>query len=148
MKSYLIIIVVIIVFLLSNKKPDYEKQFSNYISKLKKDGVNSQLLRRIEQIYRLETGNFKANIFLHTKGAGALANGTYPYGFKGLTKVKTNGKYSSPNGFKYVKFSSLSDGIYFLALYLLQGDLDKRTSNWGGGGNYLTSVKKIKTKYT
>ncbi len=112
--------------------------------------ANRNILRRVEQIYKLETANFSSNIYRKTYGAGAIATSEkYPYGFKWLRKtdVKTCGLYHSKNGFDYIKFCTLLDGLKFLYYYLCLGNVDERTQKWGSVDGYLQNVKKIKNTY-
>lgn len=93
-----------------------------YISK----AYGSTVSKYVDAIYRIESGNFKSNIFKHTKGAGVIAFKRYkPYGhrernFKG---VLTAGIYRSSNGFDYVRFLTLLDGYKFVANYLTYSGL-------------------------
>lgn len=105
----------------------------------------------VDAIYRIESGNFKSNIFKHTKGAGVIAFKRYkPYGhrernFKG---VLTAGIYRSSNGLDYVRFLTLLDGYKFVANYLTYSGsevlkIEARVKLYGSQNkNYLSTIKQ------
>jgi len=124
------------------------KRFVNwYISK----AYSPTVAKYVNAIYRIESGNYKSNIFKHTKGAGVIAFKRYkPFGhrernFKG---VLTAGIYRSTNGFDYVRFFTLLDGYKFVANYLTYSGLSlekirNRVKMFGSQNkNYLQIIEQ------
>lgn len=87
-----------------------KNEYKNNMDKLK-------LLNATERVYRLESAHFNSNIYNKTKGAGVIAvNTAYPYGWSLPRKVweetgKPEGLYKSSNGFSYVVFKNLEQGV-------------------------------------
>jgi hypothetical protein len=124
------------------------KRFAKwYIEK----SYGSTVARYVTAIYKIESGNFKSNIFKRTRGAGVLAFKKYkPYGhkermFKG---VFTYGTFASSNGLSYVIFATLLDGYKFVANYLTYSGselakIEARVKMYGSqNADYLNTVKK------
>jgi len=120
----------------------------SFISKLYSPTVASY----VDAIYRVESGNFKSNIFKRTKGAGVVAFTTKkPFGFrkKLFRNVLTAGIYHSKNGFDYVRFFTLLDGYKFVANYLTVNGLEiskieKRVKRYGSQNEaYLSIIKQF-----
>jgi hypothetical protein len=129
-----------------------EIEFKEVLQGLKNSGYDLTALRFTEKMFRLETGHLTANIYRKTNGAGAIAvKNERPYGFtvlKNNPDIKTTGTYLSSNGYNYIKFATLKDGVKFVYEYITNGNMFEQIKRYGGGQWYLDRVKTIKPKYT
>jgi hypothetical protein len=147
------------------EKNDFKEPGQNeIIEALKriKNEFGSEIAQRVEQIFRLETSNFKSELFKKTNSAGLLWNEKYfSHRDKYCIWVKelrdSNGNLikntivpAGTEGSKkycYVVFPSVYDGFHYLAIYLNKYGIDAGTKRWGGGDGYLAMVKKIPNKF-
>jgi hypothetical protein len=127
-----------------------------------KNEFGQETAQRVEQIFRLETANFRSDLFKKTNSAGLLWNERY---FSHRDKfciwvkeirdskgnlVKNAIVQTGTEGSKkfcYVVFPSIYDGMRYLAVYLSKYGIDTGTKRWGGGDGYLAMVKKIPNKF-
>lgn len=100
-----------------------------------------KLLNATERVYRIESAHFNSNIYNKTKGAGVIAvNDTYPYGWVLPRQVweetgKPTGLYKSPNGFSYIIFKDLEQGVR-TTMAILKGYNDQGYNT----GRYLSAT--------
>jgi len=151
--------------LTENKKSDFrEPNQVEIIDTLKriKQEFNEDIAKRVEQIFRLETSNFKSDLFKKTNSAGLLWNERYfnhrdkyciwvkeikdSHGNLIKNAIVPAGTEGSKR-YCYVIFPSVYDGMRYLAVYLSKYGVDSGTKRWGGGDGYLASVKKIPNKF-
>lgn len=135
------------------------------LDKIKKQ-YGAEIAQRTEQIYRLETGNFRSAIYKITGSAGRLWTKKDPEKNKYCVWVKPvykNGVFQKnvfttpddPQGKKYCYYvyNSVYDAMKYLADYIKRWGLDDGTMRWGHGTDtekgkkYLATVQKIKTSY-
>jgi len=161
MNKYAVIATFVAIFLiLRSKKRGGQKKFNpEAVFLYMKTKYNKPFAQILEQMYRLETAHFQANIYKNTMGAGGLAfKNTKPYGHatKLFTGVNAIGIYKSANGLSYISFATLEDGVQFLANYLLKNGTDNvinRVKRWGGGNDtsaqdaYLSKVANMKSLF-
>lgn len=148
-----------------NEKSDFKEPNQNQIIEALeriKNEFGKEIAQRVEQIFRLETANFKSDLFKKTNSAGLLWNEKYfSHRDKFCIWVK---EVKDPNGnlikniivpegtegskrYCYVVFPNIYDGMRYLAVYLRKYGLENGTKRWGGGDAYLAMVKKIQTKF-
>jgi hypothetical protein len=138
-----------------------EKDIAEALRRIKEE-FSEEIAKRVEQIFRLETANFKSYIFKKTNAAGLLYNDKY---FKHRDKICVYVKEirdergnlirnkivdSSDKDAKkycYVVFDTVYEAMRYLALYLKRYGVDGGTARWGGSEKYLALVKKIQTKF-
>jgi len=163
--TFIIIIIIVVLLLVTKKlnsndnevKPDLttENKFLINLGKLKSKGFDSDTLRFIEKIYRLETRNFESVQFKKTYSAGMeVANPNKkhygwdsklfinpPTGFEVVRENKTGINK------RFVKFNNMYDAMFVLASYIKKYNnpyrwfsLDNEKQNI-----YADSLKNIKT---
>lgn len=101
-----------------NNKSDTPVSVFNKLKNEYRDNEDMlKLLNATERVYRIESAHFNSNIYNKTKGAGVIAvSDNYPYGWMLPRQVweetgKPNGLYKSSNGFKYIIFKDLEQGV-------------------------------------
>lgn len=160
LKSKMITIsAVVAMFLLFRNILNKRKNDIKYVKTALTGRYSPMVVGIAHAIYVLESAKFTSNIYKHTYGAGAIAiTNDYPYGFRRafFRGVKTKGLYRSSNGYNYIKFATLLDGMTFLCNYLTVNGLEKnevfeRVNKWSGGVNgYLERIiflyNKLKNK--
>lgn len=102
----------------NNKKNDTPVTVFNRLkNEYRNDEDTLKLLNATERVYRIESAHFNSNIYNKTKGAGVIAvNSAYPYGWVAPRQVwentgKPEGLYKSSNGFSYIIFKDLEQGV-------------------------------------
>ena len=138
-----------------------QNEIINALKRIKNE-YGTEISQRVEQIFRLETANFKSDLFKKTNSAGLLWNEKY---FSHRDKyciwvkeirdsqgnlIKNSIVPAGTEGSKkycYVVFPSVYDGMRYLAVYLNKYGIDFGTKRWGGGDSYLAMIKKIQNKF-
>jgi len=155
----LISLLLIIIIIRKTKKVskigvlDYQKTFNNLTF-----DYGLSIARNVEKIYRLETDNFKSNIYKQTGSAGMLAfDEIIPYGWVSLETFWRNNKskepvgiYNSDNGYNYLQFAG-NGGFYTLAEFLrLHGNNAGRWNSLNEQQQiaYNETISNIETIYT
>lgn len=173
-----VITVLIVIFRIFRKKQNKnedkmeipQKNYTETDAKLALERIKkeygSEIAQRVEQMYRLETGNFRSVMYKITGSAGRLWTNKDPEKNKYCVWVKPvykNGVFqrnvfttpSDPEGkkFCYYVYDSVYDAMKYLANYLQRWGIDAGTMRWGHGTDtekgkkYLSTVTKIKPQY-
>lgn len=132
-----------------------------------KQKYGKEIAARVEQIFRLETANFKSTAYKRTGSAGRLWFEKYDKGkpkwcvwlkpvFKDGVFVKNQIVPAETEGAKkycYVVYPSVYQAMLGLANHLKRYGIDEGTMRWGYGTDrekgkkYLAQVTKITPKY-
>lgn len=143
-----------------------ESDFQNDIQRIKNE-FGEEIAKRVEQIFRLETGNFKSTAFRKTGSAGRLWFEKYDKDkpkwcvwikpkYKDGVFVKNEIVPAGTEGAKkycYVVYPSVYMAMLGLARHLKKYGIDEGTMRWGHGSDveqgkkYLAQVKSITPKY-
>jgi hypothetical protein len=114
----------------------------------------TKIAQQVEQVYRIETGNFTSGQFLASRSAGMVAfKDTFPYGWIKFIDLWQSTPKSAPVGltrpftvkgkdYKYIIFPSMLAAMLPLAAVIAKGG----TGAWGGSAGYAQAVSTMTPK--
>jgi len=173
---YIILYVVLIALFLYNRKKPYLEYTnrptinpsSNDLASVfqgLKNNFGPEFAKRIEQLFRYETGHFESGQFLEGNSPGMVATkSTYPFGWPSLDEFnRANsidgrryaiGRVFIVNGknFRYVKFPDFKTSANFVAWFIRnkRGGIPEKwhSLNAAKAAEYRNTLDKIRTQYT